>query len=151
MTKEDLYDINDVNDNLNNQIMQNIFNNGLMMKEMNLKNIPIEEMQNTLKINSLNKIDFSKNQINDINNLTFVLNRIESLSELNLSNNLIEKFPLIILSLPNLLILNLSKNKLNKFPYDEFTSTNLSQIKCDLTNLDISYSSYLISIKINII
>ena len=140
MTKEDLYDINDVNDNLNNQIMQNIFNNGLMMKEMNLKNIPIEEMQNTLKINSLNKIDFSKNQINDINNLTFVLNRIESLSELNLSNNLIEKFPLIILSLPNLLILNLSKNKLNKFPYDEFTSTNLSQIKCDLTNLDISFN-----------
>ena len=140
MTKEDLYDINDVENNLNNQIIQNIYNNGLMMKEMNLKNIPIEEMQNSLKINSINKIDFSKNQINDINNLTFVLNRIESLSELNLSNNLIEKFPLIILSLPNLSILNISKNKLNRFPYDEFTSTNLSQIKCDLTNLDISFN-----------
>ena len=140
MTKEDLYDINDVKDNLNNQIMQNIYNNGLMMKEMNLKNIPIEEMQNSIKINSLNKIDFSKNQISDINNLTYVLNRIESLSELNLSNNSIEKFPLIILSLPNLSILNISKNKLNKFPYDEFTSTNLSQIKCDLTNLDISFN-----------
>ena len=140
MTKEDLYDINDVENNLNNQIIQNIYNNGLMMKEMNLKNVPIEEMQNSLKINSINKIDFSKNQINDINNLTFVLNRIESLSELNLSNNLIEKFPLIILSLPNLSILNISKNKLNRFPYDEFTSTNLSQIKCDLTNLDISFN-----------
>ena len=140
MTKEDLYDINDAENNLNNQIIQNIYNNGLMMKEMNLKNIPIEEMQNSLKINSINKIDFSKNQINDINNLTFVLNRIESLSELNLSNNLIEKFPLIILSLPNLSILNISKNKLNRFPYDEFTSTNLSQIKCDLTNLDISFN-----------
>ena len=140
MTKEDLYDINDVENNLNNQIIQNIYNNGLMMKEMNLKNIPIEEMQNSLKINSINKLDFSKNQINDINNLTFVLNRIESLSELNLSNNLIEKFPLIILSLPNLSILNISKNKLNRFPYDEFTSTNLSQIKCDLTNLDISFN-----------
>ena len=140
MIKEDLYDINDVEKNLNNQIIQNIYNNGLMMKEMNLKNIPIEEMQNSLKINSINKIDFSKNQINDINNLTFVLNRIESLSELNLSNNLIEKFPLIILSLPNLSILNISKNKLNRFPYDEFTSTNLSQIKCDLTNLDISFN-----------
>ena len=140
MSKEDLYDINDVKDNLNNQIIQNIYNNGLMMKEMNLKNIPIEEMQNSIKINSLNKIDFSKNQINDINNLTYVLNRIESLSELNLSNNLIETFPLIILSLPNLSILNISKNKLNKFPYDEFTSTNLSQIKCDLTNLDISFN-----------
>ena len=140
MTKEDLYDINDVENNLNNQIIQNIYNNGLMMKEMNLKNIPIEEMQNSLKINSINKIDFSKNQINDINNLAFVLNRIESLSELNLSNNLIEKFPLIILSLPNLSILNISKNKLNRFPYDEFTSTNLSQIKCDLTNLDISFN-----------
>ena len=140
MTKEDLYDINDVENNLNNQIIPNIYNNGLMMKEMNLKNIPIEEMQNSLKINSINKIDFSKNQINDINNLTFILNRIESLSELNLSNNLIEKFPLIILSLPNLSILNISKNKLNRFPYDEFTSTNLSQIKCDLTNLDISFN-----------
>ena len=140
MSKEDLYDINDVKDNLNNQIMQNIYNNGLMMKEMNLKNIPIEEMQNSIKINSLNKIDFSKNQISDINNLTYVLNRIESLSELNLSNNSIEKFPLIILSLPNLSILNISKNKLNKFPYDEFTSTNLSQIKCDLTNFDISFN-----------
>ena len=83
------------------------------------------------------------NQINDINNLTYVLNRIESISELNLSNNLIETFPLIILSLPNLSILNLSKNKLQKFPFDEFTSTNLSQIKCDLTTLDLSFN-YLI-------
>ena len=140
MTKEDLYDINDINDNINNQILHNIYNNGLIMKEMNLKIIPVEEMQNYIQKNSLNKIDFSKNQINDINNLTYVLNRIESISELNLSNNLIESFPLIILSLPNLSILNISKNKLNKFPYDEFTSTNLSQIKCDLTSLDISFN-----------
>ena len=140
MTKEELYDINDTNDNTNNQILHNIYNNGLIMKEMNLKNIPVEEMQNCIQKNSLNKIDFSKNQINDINNLTYVLNRIESISELNLSNNLIESFPLIILSLPNLSILNISKNKLNKFPYDEFTSTNLSQIKCDLTSLDISFN-----------
>jgi Leucine-rich repeat (LRR) protein len=142
MTKEDLYDING-EDNLNNQILHNIYNNGLVMKEMNLKNIPVEEMQNCIQKNSLNKIDFSMNQINDINNLTYVLNRIESISELNLSNNLIETFPLIILSLPNLSILNLSKNKLQKFPFDEFTSTNLSQIKCDLTALDLSFN-YLI-------
>ena len=143
MTKEDLYDINDGEDNLNNQILHNIYNNGLVMKEMNLKNIPVEEMQNCIQKNSLNKIDFSMNQINDINNLTYVLNRIESISELNLSNNLIETFPLIILFLPNLSILNLSKNKLQKFPFDEFTSTNLSQIKCDLTTLDLSFN-YLI-------
>ena len=140
MTKEDLYDINDDNDNLNNKIMHNIFNNGLIMKEMNLNNIPVEEMQNCIQKNSLNKIDFSSNQIKDINNLTYVLNRIESITELNLSKNLIETFPLIILSLPNLSILNLSKNKINKFPYDEFTSTNLSQIKSNITFLDISFN-----------
>ena len=140
MSKEDLYDINDENDNLNNQIMHNIYNNGLVMKEMNLKEIPVEEMQNCIQKNSLNKIDFSVNQIIDINNLTYVLNRIESITELNLSKNLIETFPLIILSLPNLSILNISKNKINRFPYDEFTSTNLSQIKCNLTSLDISFN-----------
>ena len=140
MTKEDLYDIKDDNDNLNNQILHNIYNNGLVMKEMNLKNIPVEEMQNCIQKNSLNKIDFSKNQINDINNLTYVLNRIESITELNLSKNIIETFPLIILSLPNLSILNMSKNKITRFPYDEFTSTNLSQIKCNLTSLDISFN-----------
>ena len=140
MTKEDLYDINDNNDNLNNIIIKNIYNNGLNMKEMNLKNLPIEEMQNCIQKNSLNKIDFSSNQINDINNLTYVLNRIESITELNLSKNIIETFPLIILSLPNLSILNISKNKITKFPYDEFTSTNLSQIKCNLTFLDISFN-----------
>ena len=140
MTKEDLYDINDNNDNLNNIIIKNIYNNGLNMKEMNLKNLPIEEMQNCIQKNSLNKIDFSCNQINDINNLTYVLNRIESITELNLSKNIIETFPLIILSLPNLSILNISKNKITKFPYDEFTSTNLSQIKCNLSFLDISFN-----------
>ena len=140
MTKEDLYDINDNNDNLNNIILHNIYNNGLFMKEMNLKNIPIEEMQNCIQKNSLNKIDFSSNQINDINNLIYVLNRIESISELNLSNNLIDSFPIIILSLPNLSILNISRNKITRFPYDEFTSTNLSQIKCNLTSLDISFN-----------
>ena len=140
MSKEDLYDINDENNNLNNQIMHNIYNNGLVMKEMNLKEIPVEEMQNCIQKNSLNKIDFSVNQIIDINNLTYVLNRIESITELNLSKNLIETFPLIILSLPNLSILNISKNKINRFPYDEFTSTNLSQIKCNLTSLDISFN-----------
>ena len=140
MTKEDLYDINDNNDNLNNKIMHNIFNNGLIMKEMNINNIPVEEMQNCIQKNSLNKIDFSSNQIKGINNLTYVLNRIESITELNLSKNLIETFPLIILSLPNLSILNLSKNKINKFPYDEFTSTNLSQIKSNITFLDISFN-----------
>ena len=140
MSKEDLYDINDENNNLNNQIMHNIYNNGLVMKEMNLKEIPVEEMQNCIQKNSLNKIDFSVNQIIDINNLTYVLNRIESITELNLSKNLIETFPLIILSLPNLSILNISKNKISRFPYDEFTSTNLSQIKCNLTILDISFN-----------
>ena len=140
MSKEDLYDINDENDNLNNQIMHNIYNNGLVMKEMNLKETPVEEMQNCIQKNSLNKIDFSGNQISDINNLTYVLNRIESITELNLSKNLIETFPLIILSLPNLSILNISKNKINRFPYDEFTSTNLSKIKCNLTSLDISFN-----------
>ena len=139
MTKEDLYDINNVN-NINNQIMHNIYNNGLVMKEMNLKDIPVEEMQNCIQKNTLNKIDFSINQIININNLTYVLNRIESISELNLSQNLIEAFPIIILSLPNLSILSLSKNKLTKFPYDEFTSTNLSQIKSNLISLDISYN-----------
>ena len=140
MSKEDLYDIND-STNMNNQILQNIFNNGLVMKDMKLKSIPVDEMQNSLQKNTLNKIDFSVNQINDISNLTYVLNRIESISELNLSQNLIEKFPLIILSLPNLTTLNLSKNKLKRFPYDEFTSTNLSDIKSSIINLDLSFNS----------
>ena len=139
MKKEDLYDIND-NTNMNNQILHNIFNNGLVMKEMNIKSLPIEEMQNSIQKNTLNKIDFSINQINDISNLTYVLNRIESISELNLSQNLIEKFPLIILSLPNLTTLNLSKNKLKKFPYDEFTSTNLNDVRSSLINLDLSFN-----------
>ena len=140
ISKEDLYDIND-NTNMNNQILHNIFNNGLVMKEKSLKSIPVEEMQNSIQKNTLNKIDFSINQINDISNLTYVLNRIESISELNLSQNLIEKFPLIILSLPNLTTLNLSKNKLKKFPYDEFTSTNLNDVKCSLISLDLSFNN----------
>ena len=139
MSKEDLYDIND-NMDPNQQILHNIFNNGLVMKEMNLKNIPVDEMQNSIQKNTLNKIDFSVNQINDISNLTYVLNRIESISELNLSQNLIDKFPLIILSLPNLTTLNLSKNKLKRFPYDEFTSTNLNDVRCSLINLDLSFN-----------
>ena len=138
MTKEDLYDIND-NNNMNH-ILHNVFNNGLVMKEMNIKSIPVEEMQNSIQKNMLNKIDFSVNQINDITNLTYVLNRIESISELNLSQNLIDKFPLIILSLPNLSTLNLSKNKLKKFPYDEFTSTNLNDVRSSLVNLDLSFN-----------
>ena len=139
MSKDDLYDIND-NTNMNTQILHNIFNNGLVMKEMKITSIPVEEMQNSIQKNMLNKIDFSINQINDISNLTYVLNRIESISELNLSQNLIEKFPLIILSLPNLTTLNLSKNKLKKFPYDEFTSTNLSEVRSPLTSLDLSFN-----------
>ena len=139
MSKDDLYDIND-NTNMNTQILHNIFNNGLVMKEMKITSIPVEEMQNSIQKNMLNKIDFSINQINDISNLTYVLNRIESISELNLSQNLIEKFPLIILSLPNLTTLNLSKNKLKKFPYDEFTSTNLSEVRSPITSLDLSFN-----------
>ena len=139
MTKEDLYDIND-NTNPNSQILHNIFNNGLVMKDMNIKSLPIEEMQNCIQKNTLNKLDFSINQINDISSLTYVLNRIESISELNLSQNLIDKFPLIILSLPNLTTLNLSKNKLKKFPYDEFTSTNLNDVRCSLITLDLSFN-----------
>ena len=139
MTKDDLYDINDET-NMSNQILHNIFNNGLVMKDMKLTSIPVEEMQNSIQKNTLNKLDFSINQINDISNLTYVLNRIESISELNLSQNMIEKFPLIILSLPNLTTLNLSKNKLKKFPYDEFTSTNLSEVRSPLINLDLSFN-----------
>ena len=110
------------------------------MKDMNIKSLPIEEMQNCIQKNTLNKLDFSINQINDISSLTYVLNRIESISELNLSQNLIDKFPLIILSLPNLTTLNLSKNKLKKFPYDEFTSTNLNDVRCSLITLDLSFN-----------
>ena len=138
MTKEDLYDINETT---NNHILNNVMNNGLVMKQMNIKSIPVEEMQNSIQKNTLNKIDFSINQINDISSLTYVLNRIESISELNISQNLIDKFPLIILSLPNLSTLNLSKNKLKKFPYDEFTSTNLSEVRSPLVNLDLSFNN----------
>ena len=44
------------------------------------------------------------------------------------------------MSLPNLTTLNLSKNKLKRFPYDEFTSTNLNDVRCSLINLDLSFN-----------
>ena len=54
MKKEDLYDIND-NIDSNQQILHNIFNNGLVMKEMN--HIGINLNQLAKKANTLNYID----------------------------------------------------------------------------------------------
>ena len=61
---------------------------------------------------------------------------------MNLSQNLIDKFPISILSLPNLKILNISKNRIYKFPYDDLTSTNISDLKCSLVFLDASFNRF---------
>ena len=137
MNKNDLYDIN-MNDK--ERIVSFINNKTLMMNNKKITELPIEEFQNSIQKNSLDKIDFSQNQIENIFTFQYILNLIQSLSDLNLSQNLIDKFPICILSLPNLKILNISKNRIYKFPYDELTSTNISELKCSLTYLDISYN-----------
>ena len=137
MNKNDLYDIN-MNDK--ERIVSFINNKTLMMNNKKITELPIEEFQNSIQKNSLDKIDFSQNQIENIFTFQYILNLIQSLSDLNLSQNLIDKFPICILSLPNLKILNVSKNRIYKFPYDEITNTNISELKCSLTYLDISYN-----------
>ena len=139
MNKNDLYDVN-LNDK--EPLVSFINNKTLMMNNKKITELPIEEFQNSIQKNTLDKIDFSQNQIENIFSFQYILNLIQSLSDLNLSQNLIDKFPISILSLPNLKILNISKNRIYKFPYDDLTSTNISDLKCSLVFLDASFNSF---------
>ena len=139
MNKNDLYDVN-LNDK--EPLVSFINNKTLMMNNKKITELPIEEFQNSIQKNTLDKIDFSQNQIENIFSFQYILNLIQSLSDLNLSQNLIDKFPISILSLPNLKILNISKNRIYKFPYDDLTSTNISDLKCSLVFLDASFNRF---------
>ena len=139
MNKNDLYDVN-LNDK--EPLVSFINNKTLMMNNKKITELPIEEFQNSIQKNTLDKIDFSQNQIENIFSFQYILNLIQSLSDLNLSQNLIDKFPISILSLPNLKILNISKNRIYKFPYDDLTSTNISDLKCSLIFLDASFNRF---------
>ncbi len=139
MNKNDLYDVN-LNDK--EPLVSFINNKTLMMNNKKITELPIEEFQNSIQKNTLDKIDFSQNQIENIFSFQYILNLIQSLSDLNLSQNLIDKFPISILSLPNLKVLNISKNRIYKFPYDDLTSTNISDLKCSLVFLDASFNRF---------
>ena len=139
MNKNDLYDVN-LNDK--EPLVSFINNKTLMMNNKKITELPIEEFQNSIQKNTLDKIDFSQNQIENIFSFQYILNLIQSLSDLNLSQNLIDKFPISILSLPNLKILNISKNRIYKFSYDDLTSTNISDLKCSLVFLDASFNRF---------
>jgi Leucine-rich repeat (LRR) protein len=117
-----------------------IINGNLNMSNNQLKIFPINNILKYIRKNTLNKIDLSDNKLINIHSMENILPIIQSLKELNLSNNIIENFPLCILTLPNLSILNVSNNKLKTFP-SEFPIDNIKTFTSNLTSLDLSFNN----------
>lgn len=138
MKKKDFYDIDTTVSKQN--ISAFITNTTLNMTKNELNALPIEDFKNYIRKNTLDTIDFSFNKIIDLYPIENILPIIQSLKELNLSNNNIDKFPLCILSLPNLITLNISHNKIAYFPYERFTNDNIKELRCSLVYFDISFN-----------
>ena len=138
MKKTDLYDVNMTPSKQN--ISTFISNATLTMSSCELTNLPVDDIKNYIRKNTLDKLVFSNNKLDNIYPFESVLHIFQSLKEINLSNNSITKFPLFILSLPNLVALNVSKNKISNFPSEQFTNENIHDLKCSLVYFDISFN-----------
>lgn len=138
MKKTDLYDVNMTPSKQN--ISTFISNATLTMSSCELTNLPVDDIKNYIRKNTLDKLVFSNNKLDNIYPFESVLHIFQSLKEINLSNNSITKFPLFILSLPNLVTLNVSKNKISNFPSEQFTNENIHDLKCSLVYFDISFN-----------
>ena len=136
---------NNNNHNIKNKgninIASCIINGNLNMSKNQLKIFPINNILNYIRKNTLNKIDLSDNKLTNIHSIETILPIIQSLKELNLSYNIIEKFPLCILTLPNLSILNISNNKLKTFPSEQLSFDNIKTFTSNLTCLDLSFNN----------
>jgi Leucine-rich repeat (LRR) protein len=119
----------------NNYILSYLHNGSLKMNNMNIEEIPVEDIQkgvaslkNTFSYNvnnfenknkessALNSIDFSVNRIKNLENFcNNIPNFIPDLKEIKLSTNFIKFFPSAFLSLFNLKTIDLKNNQLSSF------------------------------------
>ena len=111
----------------------------LIIKNLGLREVPIDSIRYNIPENFLTVINFSENRIDrGLENFRSILHLLQNVKIINLSRNNIRYFPIILLNLPYLEELYLSKNLLAYFPAKSLIENNTNNITQSLLVLDLS-------------